>query len=384
MDKNFFKILDQYIYNDYLIYLNDVTSKNNAFLTSPYYYFKKDFLKNISNNNKINRKDFILLLKKHDERYLFLIDKEWFIKNPEFLNEGELENIKKILIEDNNNFYAFSAYITYYYNKWDLDIDYYYNKWLEIDNNNPHILVKYSRYHASALYKKYKDKKYLVLWKNNIILAIDQFENKRDIPTFFYSWLWYIEHELWNYEKAIELYNLTITLNTNLGVNVPEPYVWKSFSLNKIWKYNESLKMTSDILLDNILNSENDKRDFRLYKVHADNFYNLWIIDDFYINLKNTINKYLEISSFHINNVVIIDLKNLNFVLSSIIQNNRLKSFLEYNKKNIKSNVDKVIFILAFFYKEYLLWEKVLFNDSRWIELLCYNYLKLVYEWKYN
>lgn len=180
------------------------------------------------------------------------------------------------------------------------------------------------------------------------------------------------------------MFDITINLNIDLWVEVPEPYAWKVFSLNKIWKYNESIDLANEVILDDILNFDNDKRDFRLFKVQADNFSNIWNSIEFYNNLKITVEKYLSIFSFHINNIIVVDIKNLDLNTDNIILNNRFKAFLDYNNKNIKSDIDKVIFILAFFYKEYLLWEKVLFNDSRWIELLCYNYLKLVYEWKYN
>jgi hypothetical protein len=37
---------------------------------------------------------------------------------------------------------------------------------------------------------------------------------------------------------------------------------------------------------------------------------------------------------------------------------------------------------MAYLYKENFLWSNIIFNDSRWIEKLCFNYLKLIYEWK--
>lgn len=391
MDKNFFKVLNYYIYNDYLDFKWNLSwDKERAFFIIPYYYYNHDFAINyntddyiikIISDNKFNIYEYVL---ENNSDYLFLFWEWQSIENPEFLSWKNLLLIDELLKKDNNNFYALSAYTTYYYNKWNLDLDNYFQKLLKIDNNNPYTLIKYSRYQASALYKKFKDKKYLILWKNNIILAIDQFKNKQDIPTFFYSWLWYIEHELWDYDSALKLFDITINLNIDLWVEVPEPYAWKVFSLNKIWKYNESIDLANEVILDDILNFDNDKRDFRLFKVQADNFSNIWNSIEFYNNLKITVEKYLSIFSFHINNIIVVDIKNLDLNTDNIILNNRFKAFLDYNNKNIKSDIDKVIFILAFFYKEYLLWEKVLFNDSRWIELLCYNYLKLVYEWKYN
>ena len=41
-----------------------------------------------------------------------------------------------------------------------------------------------------------------------------------------------------------------------------------------------------------------------------------------------------------------------------------MKSFLDYNINNIKNDIDKIIFVLAFFYKDHLIWEKVLFNEK--------------------
>ncbi|MDD3145128.1 MAG: hypothetical protein PHV23_03360 [Candidatus Gracilibacteria bacterium] len=391
MDKNFFKVLNYYIYNDYLDFKGNLSGdKERAFFIIPYYYYNHDFAINyntddyiikIISDNKFNIYEYVL---ENNSDYLFLFGEGQSIENPEFLSGKNLLLIDELLKKDNNNFYALSAYTTYYYNKGNLDLDNYFQKLLKIDNNNPYTLIKYSRYQASALYKKYKDKKYLILGKNNIILAIDQFKNKQDIPTFFYSWLGYIEHELGDYDSALKLFDITINLNIDLGAEVPEPYAWKVFSLNKIGKYNESIDLANEVILDDILNFDNDKRDFRLFKVQADNFSNIGNSIEFYNNLKITVEKYLSIFSFHINNIIAIDIKNLDLNTDNIILNNRFKAFLDYNNKNIKSDIDKVIFILAFFYKEYLLGEKVLFNDSRGIELLCYNYLKLVYEGKYN
>ncbi len=375
--------IDYYIYNDYLNYLK-VSSKLDwyyrAFSIIPYFYYRNNFqnIKQLDNYNLYDIKKEII-----NSKYYFLLEKDWVVKNPEFLNENDLRKITKILKGSENDFYALNAYVIYYYNKWKLDLETCFNKLLSIEKNSPHILARYARYQASTLYKKYKNNKYLELWKKNILLAIKQFENRKsELPTFFYSWLWYIEHELWNYNKAIEIYEKVVKLNKKLWVEVPEPYVWKVFSLNKLWKYKESLDLWLLFEDDNILNEFNDKRDFRLYKVLSDNYHNLWEYKEFYKNLKITIEKFLEMFSFHFNNDIELNKKNDLIIFSNEIEKNKYNSFLEYNKNYIKDWIDNIIFSIAYLYKEKLLWNDIIFNDSRWIERLCFNYLQLIYDWK--
>ena len=375
------KFINIYIYNHYKDnYIGNITSFNNMFLTTPYFYYRNNFkdIKQLKKNNLENIKNEII-----NSKYYFLLEKDWVVKNPEFLNENDLRKITKILKGSENDFYALNAYVIYYYNKWKLDLETCFNKLLSIEKNSPHILARYARYQASTLYKKYKNNKYLELWKKNILLAIKQFENRKsELPTFFYSWLWYIEHELWNYNKAIEIYEKVVKLNKKLWVEVPEPYVWKVFSLNKLWKYKESLDLWLLFEDNNILNEFNDKRDFRLYKVLSDNYHNLWEYKEFYKNLKITIEKFLEMFSFHFNNDIELNKKNDLIIFSNEIEKNKYNSFLEYNKNYIKDWIDNIIFSIAYLYKEKLLWNDIIFNDSRWIERLCFNYLQLIYDWK--
>lgn len=379
--KTFFESLDKYIYNQYISYLEDITSLNNAFLTSPFFYFKNIYKNEWLDNFKDLSIDIFDYIKWFDSDYLFLINNDWFIKNPEFLTDDDLLLVKKI-ISKRDDFYALNAYVIYYYNKWNLDLDVYFDKLLEIDNNNPYILAKLSRYQASAQYKKYKDNKYLLRWKKSLLLAIDQFDNSRERPTFFYSWLWYIEHELWNYNKSIDLYNKTIFLNKKLKVDVPEAYAWKVFSLNKILKYKESLDLWKFFLENDLLNKYNDKRDFRFFKVLADNYYHLWNYKLFYENIRTTIEKYLDISSFHFSNNLILNLKQSKLKFSWISKN-KYESFLEYNNIYIKDDIDSIILSIWYLYLEKLLWVDIIFNDSRWIENICYNYLISIYNGKY-
>ncbi len=376
--------LEYYIYNDYLKYLkvnSNIDWYYRAFSIIPYFYYRNKFnkvLKDIKTYNLDEIKNEIL-----NSEYSFLLEKDGIVKNPEFLTELDLDIINDMLKYNENNFYALTAYVIYYYNKWKLDLDGYFKRLLSIEKNNPHILARYARYQASTLYKRYKNKKYLELWKQNILLAIKQFENKKDeVPTFFYSWLWYIEHELWNYNEAIRLYEKTVDLNKSLWVNVPEPYVWKVFTLNKLLEYKKSLELWLSFLKDDILNKDDDKRDFRLYKVLADNYYNLGSYKKFYKNLKITIEKFLEIFSFHFNNNLELNKKSNLFKFTSQIEQNKYNFFLDYNKDYIKDWIDNIIFSIAYLYKNKKLWNNIIFNDSRWIEKLCFNYLQLIYEWK--
>lgn len=373
--------LDAYMYNSYLRYFKDTTSLNNAFLTSPYFYFKNAFLFNNIPNNKISSNDFINIIKNNDDRYLFIVEDNGDIKNPEFLNDDELEKVNSLLNEKPDNFYALNAYITYNYNKWNLDIDDYFERILEVEKNNPYILVKLARYQASALYKKYKDKKYLELWKESILLALRQFNNEREIPTFFYSWLWYIEHELWNYNVAIELYDKVAKLNKNFKIDVPEPYVWKIFSLNKLWKHEGSLDLWLWFWKNEELNKYNDKRDFRFYKVMADNYYQLWYYKEFYNNLALCVKSYLEEFDFHFSFWLTLNQKQNKLELDWVLKNS-YNSFLEYNKYYLSTEIDNIIFSISFLKLQNKLWLDIKFKDSRWIEDLCYNYLNCIYEWK--
>ena len=373
-------MLDKYVFYFYKTkYLKNITALNNMFLTSPYFYYKNIFnnIKSYKNNYNID----ILKIDILKSKYSFLLEKDGFIKNPEFLKINDLLKINKILSNNENDFYALNAYVIFYYNKWKLDLDEDFEKLLNIEKNNPHILARYARYQASTLYKKYKNKKYLDLWKKNILLAIDQFNDKKEeLPTFLYSWLWYIEHELWNYNKAIGLYEKVIKLNKKLWVEVPEPYVWCVFSLNKLWKYKESLELWLWFETNSELNRNNDKRDFRLYKVLSDNYYNLWYYKKFYNNLRITIEKFLEVFSFHFNNNLELNEKNSLFKFNNLIEQNKYNSFLDYTKYYLKDEIDNIIFSIAYLYKEKILWNNIIFNDSRWIEKLCFNYLNLIYD----
>ena len=384
--QDFLNQLDNYIYNYYKIYKYNVTSLNNAFLTSPYFYFKNIFLENKHENirylENINNKVFYNFVKKYDKRYIFIFNSDGNIKNPEFCTKIDIIYIKKILKEEPYNFYALNAYITYYFNKWNLHLLKYFQQILNIEKNNPHILLKLSRYQASSLYKKYKQKKYLLLWRKNILLALNQFKYKREIPTFFYSWLWNIEHEIWNYKESIRLYDLVININKNYWIEVPEPYLWKISSLNKAWYYRKSLDLWKFLLNSSWINKYNDKRDFRLYKVLSDNYLSLWEYFLFYENLKLTIAKYLEEFSFHFNNYLELNLERNKLIFNSVIEKNNYKSFLNYNNSHIKSFEDRIIISIAYLYKEKLLWNKIIFSDTRGIEILCYNYLKLIYNQK--
>ena len=171
-------------------------------------------------------------------------------------------------------------------------------------------------------------------------------------------------------------------MNKSLWVNVPEPYVWKVFTLNKLLEYKKSLELWLSFLKDDILNKDDDKRDFRLYKVLADNYYNLGSYKKFYKNLKITIEKFLEIFSFHFNNNLELNKKSNLFKFTSQIEQNKYNFFLDYNKDYIKDWIDNIIFSIAYLYKNKKLWNNIIFNDSRWIEKLCFNYLQLIYEWK--
>ncbi len=381
----FLNEVDSYIYIKYCEnYLYNISRLNNIFLTAPFFYFRNDFLLKLYINKSIKISSFI---EKNNKKYMFLIDQGWFVKNPEFLNNYELFKIKKILKSNPLDFYALSAYIIYHYNNVDLNLWEYFDRFFEIEPNNPHMLLRLSRYQASTLYKKYNyDKKYLILWKNNILKLLREFKkyNKSDeIPTFSYSWLWFIEEELWNYNEAIRLYDYTIKLNKWISIDVPEPYVWKWFTLNKLLKYTESLDLLLKLEQDDKINEYNDKRDFRLYKVISDNYYNLWEYKLFYKNLKITIEKFLEVFSFHFNNWnYILDKNNFKLIFNNRLDINSYNSFLDYNKMYIKSNIDYIIFGISFLYNKKLIWKKITFNDSRGIERLCFNYLELIYEWK--
>jgi len=308
-------------------------------------------------------------------------------KNPEYLTNKEINNINELLLSDYNNLYYLESYIIYYSNIGNLNLDKYFKLYIQRYDNNPYILLRYSRYQASSIFKLYgKDKKYLYLALNNINKAISILESlhkQNEIPAFIYSWLWYIYMELWEYKKAINTFNKTIYINKKYHNHLQsEPYLWKATALNKIWKYSESLNLYLENMNLIELNNINDKRDFRFYKILSDNYYNLLYFDLFYSNLRLTIEFFLRDFDFHFNSNLVLNLDISILELTNIIEKNKYNSFRKYNRIHIKDNIDNIIFSIAFLYKEKLLWNIITFNDSRWIELLCYNYLQLCYEWK--
>lgn len=408
----FQSILEYFIYNYwYKFYIK--WERNKKFI-SPYYYYRHNeldylyfsredlIIKNIINltedkiyliNDVVNRiksKKFLFqeYILNYDIRYKFLF---FEIKNkildPEEICKINLIGLFNLLKENQNNFYALLAYISYFYNKSKFYLSDYFDKALKIDNNNPYILFKYARYESSSLYKfNNKDKSFLISWKYKCIRWIEVLEslNLHNSVTFWYCWLWYIYTELNDYNKAVSLYNKSIMINEKLKFPIPEPFIWRGFVLNKLWKFLESNEQLLRVLNNKVINRlDNDKKDFRFYKVISDNYYNLGDFIKFKKYLNLTIEKYLEYSNFYFeySNKLLLNknVTKIDFDKNIILLNN-YNSFFEYNKKYIKSNIDELIFSISFLYKEKLLWNKVDFLDGRWLEKLCYNYLTYIYD----
>ena len=370
------QLLDLLIYNySYINYFKD-----SSFCIIPFYYFKYNF---ILNNEKcfysfISLKNKILSI---DTRYSFLFNNDQ-IRSPETLDKKQYLLLEKLYKENFNDYYLQIAYFLYNFsNNFEPSLLKLLDKLILENPLNPYLHLYKSRLLASSLYKINKDEKLLLLAEKNIFLSIKIFKNlNMEVPSICYSWLWNIYHQSCSYYKAILNFDKSISINKSNGYIIVEPFIWKSFSQNKLWLYEKSLSILKDIESDDsIIIKDNDKRDFRFYKIMCDNYYNLWNYDFFYKYLVITIKKFLDISSFDFNNNLYLNIYNIKLDLKWIKWNS-YKSFLDYNNDNINTDIDYIIFWIAFLYKEKLIWENIRFKNSRWIEKLCYNYLNLIYD----
>jgi len=371
-------LIETFIYKYwYLIYL-----ESPSVFESPYYYYLSKY--NINDdllNWNFNR--FKKQILSYNDKYSFLFSWKWYIKDPKEFNVDDLENIKMFINKNKNNFLYKLAYLNYKKNNWDLNIEQLYKTLLKDDVNNIHLRLEYIRFKGSSLYKLYnKDKNYIKSSIKDIKKIIIFLEKDDKIKlTFIYSWLWYLLIEVWNYNKAIFYLNKTIYLNKINNYYSYESFFWKSIALSKLKLFIKAKKNINFILNNNIWL---DKIDFRFFRTISEINYSLWMYNLFAINIKDTIVNYLKAGKFHFNNNLILDSKRNLLKFNTIFDKNKYDSFLLYIKNERIDNIDNIIFSIAFLYKEKLLWNDNLFNDSRWIEKLCFSYLKLIYEWKYK
>lgn len=373
------QLLDLLIYNySYINYFND-----SSFCIIPFYYFKYNFIL----YNEKSCYSFIYLKSKIlsiDTRYSFLFNNNK-IRSPDSIDKKQYVLLEKLYKENINDFYLQIAYFLYNFNnKFDPSLLKLLDKLILENPLNPYLYLYKSRFLASSLYKINKDEKLLSLAEKNIFLSINLFKKlNMEVPSICFSWLWNIQHQSGFYYKAILNFDKSIFINKSNWYIIVEPFIWKSFSQNKLWFYYKSLLILKDIeSSDSIIIKDNDKRDFRFYKIMCDNYYNLWYYDMFHKYLIITIEKFLEEFTFHFSDNLFLNYKEYKLIFINIFDKNKYWSFLLYNKNYISSEIDYIIFSISYLYKENLLFKKIRFKNSRWIEKLCYNYLNLIYDKK--
>ena len=318
--------------------------------------------------------NFPQFVKERDSRLLFLFqdlnfEGYGYIKDPETLKVEEIENSILPLI-DENNLYAIQGYLIYLL-KWEIYTPKaYFQKVFEIDIGNPYFLLRYGRYTWSTLYKIDRNRKFLVEAKEYIVEA---FKNVKESPkSYFYSWLWSIEIELWEYEEALKNEETAIVINSQQKTQVFEPLFWKATALSKLWKHTESLGVCELILW----NTQFEKRgDFRLYRLMVENYFQLGDSKLSEVFLKKCVQRYLLLFSFQVLcSWYQYEIQKQRLQFHDIVLQNAYNSFLAYYEKYISHPEEEVIFTLAFLYIQRALGAKISFQQTRNIEKLAFLY----------
>ena len=339
---------------------------------------EKNYIHIIVHGLKQREMHYRSFIKKYLPEYIFLFeeeDSEVLILNPEILPGYKLSIVLENLKKNPSDFWSLQAYTVFYYHNNDVHLGASFEKALEMDPGNPYILSRAGRYNASSLYKKNnKKEEYLHLWKKQVLEAIAFFRSDSFIPPYLFAWLWFTYLELSEYDEA--LIHFDDAISRNLAIHRPqsEPYIWKAFTLNKLWRYQESNEILTWVLEQKKLN---DKKDFRFYKAYTETFYFLKNDEAFKKNLFLTIEKYVNISHFNVH----IMWKDIQFTLEDTHIHlegnlwNAFHSFLSYIWN--KEGIEKVVHILGFFYQNSLFSQGILLSWLRGIDKLCYYYINL-------
>ncbi|QFR39604.1 hypothetical protein A9Q91_05280 [Candidatus Gracilibacteria bacterium 28_42_T64] len=369
------------VFLDYFAYYHGYKGylKGREKFQRPYFYFKNIDTRQDLDIGFSECRESIL---GYDKRYIFLFLNE-SILDPCFMSQKQGENVDELLKENKYNFYALAAYVRYYDNKGSREMNEIFRQLLECNTDNPYVLCAYSRFLGTRLYRMHKDKKYLSAAKKYCIKAVKILEKRythSEIPTFIYSRLGYIYLALGDQKKAISLFNGSIILNeTYYKYRQPEPFIGKAAALKKIGKYDESQDILMTILHDAEINNKND---FKFYKTLAENNLILGDYENFYIYLKQSVQKFFNEFSelnFHENMQILSLESNLK---SDVLFSNSKKDFLNYYGKYINDETDEIMFSLAFLYREHHIGESKAFQGLMNIEKLCYNYLLYIDEGK--
>ena len=326
-------------------------------------------------NNKFSFRDF-LEIKGYD--FLF---REKNLLFPENFTSEEIQKVELLLETDPFNLFLLQAYVIYYYNRGRLDLDDYFSKIFQLDVDNPYIMARYSRYLASALYKLDKNTSKLLEAENNLLKAINILGERSE--SFFYSWLACIYIEFLRYEEALKLIEKCLLINQQNATLISDPFYWKTLILYRLWRYQNSLDTGLFIEQDAHLQRP---QDFRFFRVMASNYLSLDVFEKFQeYCLKSIRASFILMESYNITykwHTYQFNKNTDRIHLQFRLDQNALDSFLLLFP-NIEWE-EKILFLLAFFYKEQCIYwrEYVMFNGTRELEILAFNYLELVYDGK--